>query len=231
VATVTRMFRGIHGAGVRFALLVFVAVGLVVGTAPAVAEAASSVANTATPGGTPALSSRLLSTTEMPAGWQDTFVPTSEIFHGSCFQAARSALKKGWERTGFTNHKASFDEYLATTSKSAKLQSLRHNLATCKKFHYSLGKHTLTGVVKTLPLPTVGTASSAYTVGVVGNVVFTLVDDVVLFQAHTDLGVLVYVAVGQPNPTTVAALARMAAAKAEGQPISAPGTSGTTTTS
>lgn len=230
MATVTGMIRGTQGIGIRFALLVFVVVGLVLGTAPAVAEAGSSVANTATSGGASALSSRLLSGTEMPVGWQKTFVPTSEIFHGSCFQAARSALKKGWERTGFTNHKASFDEYLATTSKSAKWRSLRHNLATCKKFHYSLGKHTLTGVVKTLSIPPVGTASSGYSVGVVGDLLFTLVDDVVLFQAHTDLGALVYVAVGKPSPTTVAALARMAVAKAEGQPVSAPGTSATTTT-
>jgi hypothetical protein len=224
------MFGGTQGAGVRFALLVLMVVGLAVGTVPAVAEAASAVANSATPGGTSALSSRLLSTTEMPAGWTGTFIPTNETFHGSCFQAARSALKKGWERTGFTNHKASFDEYLATTSKSAKWRSLRRNLTTCKKFHYSLGKHTLTGVVKTLQLPPVGTASSAYIVGVVGNAVFTLEDNVVLFQAHTDLGVIVYVGVGNANPTTVAALARMAVAKAEGEPVSAPGTSGTTTT-
>jgi hypothetical protein len=223
------MFRGTRGAGIRFALLGFAVVGLVVGTAPIVTGTASAATNTATPGGTSALSSRLLSTTEMPAGWQKTFVPTSEIFHGSCFQAARSALKKGWERTGFTNHKASFDEYVATTSKGAKWRSLHHNLATCKKFHYKLGKHTLTGVVKTLQLPPVGTASSAYTVGVVGNVIFTLVDDVVLFQAHTDLGVLVFVTVDKPNPATIAALARMAVAKMEGQPVSAPGTPQTTT--
>lgn len=229
MATVARMFRGIQGAGIRFALMVFVLVGLVVGTPAAITEAASVGTAATTRGGTSALASQLLSETEMPAGWKSTFIPTSESFHGSCFQSARSALGKGWERTGFTNHKASFDEYVAGKSKSPRWRSLQNNLATCKKFHYSLGKHTLTGVVKTLQLSTVGTASSAYTVGVVGNVVFTLVEDVVLFQAHTDLGVLVFVTVGVPRPTTVAALARMAAAKLEGQPVSAPATSGTTT--
>jgi len=219
------MFRGARGPGVSTRLVIgaFLVAGVVWGAAPTVASAG-------TPGGTPALATKLLSAAEVPAGWKSTFIPTSEVFHGSCFQAARSALKKGWERTGFTNHKASFDEYLAPASKSAKWRSLSHNLATCKKFHYSLGKHTLTGVVKTLQLPPVGTASSAYTVGVVGNAIFTLVDDVVLFQAHTELGVLTFVTVSKPNPTTVAALARTAVAKAEGQPVSAPAGSGATTT-
>lgn len=198
----------------RIAVAAFVAAALVAGMTPAVAGAVRTRA-------TPPSSGRLLALSDLPAGWSTTFVPPAQVFRGSCLQQARSALEKGWESTGFTDHRATFDEFVTGAAERARWRSLQHNLATCRHFRYQLGKHSLKGTVEALRLPPVGTASSDYTVGVLGNVVFTLVEDVVLFQAKTDLGVLVYIEVGKPDAAAVVTLARTAAAKAEGQPLAA----------
>ncbi len=202
----------------RLAIVMFVLSGIAAGSTPALAASS--------PAATSSLAGQLLTKTELPSGWKSTFLPVTQTFHGSCFEQARSALRKIWASTGFTNHKATFDEFLTESSERGHWQSLSRNLATCRKFKYQLGKHSLTGTVRSLKLPSPSTASSAYVVGVVGNLLFTLVEDVVLFQARTTLGAIVYVQIGKPNPATIAALTKMAVAKAEGQPVSASDSAG-----
>lgn len=204
----------------RFAIAVLVFAGIVAGATPFAGAGQAS----ASP-----LSGYLLVGTELPSGW--TAVTPTQPFHGSCFQQAKSAIKKGWTSASFTDHRASIEEYLTGASDRARWQALLANLSTCRHFHFHGSTGTLVGLVQAAKLPTVGTASSSYSVAIIGNSVFSLVDDVVLFRAQTKLGALVYIGVGKPSSTTVTAFADAAAAKAEGEPVPAINTAGPGTSS
>ncbi len=148
----------------------------------------------ALPAGALTVSSRLLSATELPAGWTQARLSTSGLPEGTCLYVT-SLVPANQEAQFHSKGKGGFTvlaELLATgKAQAARWQQLRSKLATCRGFAYAVGKKTITVKVVPLSFSRIGTSSSAYaakftTKGHAAS------DVVVLFKEDSVDGVLVY---------------------------------------
>ena len=178
----------------------------------------------ALPAGALTVPSRLLSATELPAGWAKVPLSTSGLPAGTCLYitslvpANQEAQFHARGKDGYTV----LAELLATgKAQAARWQQLRSKLATCRGFAYTVGKKTITVKVSPLSFSRIGTSSSAYaakftTRGQAAS------DVLVLFKEGSVDGVLVYGGSHSATLGALRALAVEAAAKAGGQSVSAP---------
>ena len=169
-----------------------------------------------------ALQQRLLSTSDLPAGW--TAVPTSEtntrLLNTACLSNL-PAHPKGltYAVAGFVAGTAipTFGEALAPGPQARTTWNhLNSALRNCRSATLVIAGKKVHSTVRPLPFPSVGSSSSAYAWA------FSLSGvrigfDLVLFDAGGIRGYVVYSDLGPPSLRTVRAFADAAAAKAEGK--------------
>lgn len=102
-------------------------------------------------------------------------------------------------------------------------------LATCKAIAFKTNGKTLHGTIGQMSFAPVGQRSVAYALGLTIDKVHVGLD-LVVFRAANYVGLFAYGDLGTPNVTVATAYAKEAAAKAEGQSVSPPTTTGTSPT-
>jgi pimeloyl-ACP methyl ester carboxylesterase len=192
----------------------------VVGVLMPVAFAALLVSGCGSSGAAAGLRDRLLSTSDLPAGW--SAAPTSttppKVTNTPCL--ARLLTKPtGWtyETAGFVDGTSipNFGEVLASGARVAPTWArFDHALARCRTATLRLGGASVKATVRPLAFPRVGRRSSAYawTFTVSG---IRIGFDLVLFQTGSYGGYLSYADLGSPRTSTVTAFVRAAVAKAK----------------
>jgi len=166
------------------------------------------------------LQSRLLSVTDLPAGWSAVAVSASraKVTDTPCLsQLAKNP--KGWsyQTAGFVEGRSipNLGEVLATGAQVEPVwDRFAGALAGCRSAMLQLGNTRVEATVRPLALPRLGSTSSAYAWA------FTLAGirlgfDLVLFQTGRYDGYLAYADLGQPATATVEAFTRAAVAKAQ----------------
>ena len=162
---------------------------------------------------------RLLSVSDLPAGWSSVPLKTSALKQtsASCLAAVHSSM------TGVTEEEAafvqgssvpSFGEALATGPEAAAHWArLDQAMAGCRSATLTVAGQKTPLTIKPLAFPAVGTASAAYAwTFAVSGIPFSTV--LVSFSAGGYQGYIAYSAIGAPVTSTVAAFADAAAAKA-----------------
>jgi pimeloyl-ACP methyl ester carboxylesterase len=174
-----------------------------------------------------AVTSLLLNTSELPAGW------TTTASQPSTLDLPKSKCLSGFtakSRADVTSASASFaerselpglGEYLATGPAIASdyARGVRA-LAACHSLTFTQDKKMIRATISPVTLATVGSGSEAYSLEfAVGG--FPVVVDIVLFHTTKYLGEVIYSDSVSPQATTVRVFAREAAEKAEGKTVTA----------
>jgi pimeloyl-ACP methyl ester carboxylesterase len=171
---------------------------------------------------TATLQGRLLTTTDLPAGWSAVATsPSTTRLMGTGCLSDLPACPKGlkYATVGFVDGVSipTLGEVLASGPQVGRTwSSLDTALARCRTATLLVAGQKVKSTVRPLSLPRVGSSSTAYAWA------FTLDGlrigfDLVLFHAGGDAGYLVYSDLGSPSRKTVQAFADAAAAKAEGK--------------
>jgi pimeloyl-ACP methyl ester carboxylesterase len=174
------------------------------------------------------VTSRLLTASDLPAGWtvvasqpSTLDLPKSKCLSGLPTKSTAnitSASVSFAERSGLPG----LGEYLATgaTIMSGYARSVRA-LATCHSLTFTQNKKTIQATISPIPLPVVGSASAAYSLrfSVAG---FPIVVDIALFRTSKYLGEVIFSDSVPPQTTALGALARAAAEKANGKIVKVP---------
>jgi hypothetical protein len=174
-----------------------------------------------------AVTSRLLNTSDLPAGW------TVVASQASTLDLPKSKCLSGLtakSRANITSASASFaersglpglGEYLATGPAIASdYASGVRALTTCHSLTFTQDKKTIQASISPIPLPMVGSASAAYSLEFTVSG-FHVVVDIALFHTTKYLGEIIYSDSVPPQATALEVLAREAAEKAEGKTIRA----------
>lgn len=170
-----------------------------------------------------AVASRLLNTSDLPAGWRAVAsqpstldLPKSECLSGLSAKSTATVISASVsfaERSGLPG----LGEYLATgpTIASGYAKGVRA-LATCHSLTFTQDKKTIQATITPVPLPMVGIASAAYSLRftVAG---FPVVVDIALFRTSKYLGEVIFSDSVPPQLTALEALARAAAEKTQGK--------------
>jgi pimeloyl-ACP methyl ester carboxylesterase len=189
----------------------------------AVATLVITLVVTLTGHGQNAVASRLLNTSDLPAGWSSVAsqpstldLPKSKCLSGlpaASTAKVTSASASFAERSGLPG----LGEYLSTgpTITSGYASSVRA-LATCHSLTFTQNKKMIQATISPMHLPVVGSASVAYSLRFsVGG--FPVVVDIALFHTSTYLGEVIFSDSVPPQTTALGALARAAADKADGK--------------
>ncbi|MGB9111533.1 MAG: alpha/beta hydrolase [Acidimicrobiales bacterium] len=172
-------------------------------------------------GSNAALESRLLSVTDLPAGWAVRH--EAAVGSASTGKSCLSILDiktKGWTNasTYFVQGPSvpSLAEYLTTGPRVNQVwKSVIGSLARCTKVSFSLGVLKISGAFGALSFPGVVAPHAAFALDFkISGIPFGL--DLVLFHADNRLGVVEYTDVGSPDVTTVAKFVKAAVAKVTG---------------
>jgi len=177
---------------------------------------------------TTTVKSRTLTISNLPLGWRvDPSATTSFNLRGAkCLAGLDSndGVKAQRITASFIDGSAlpALSDSLVTGPAMASLYGEATTaLAHCTSLTFTVDSKPVKATIKPLSLPTVGSASVAYTFDLsVGDVPIGY--DVVLFRVQSHVGEVVYVGVGTPALTTVEAFANEAAAKAKGSVVSPP---------
>jgi pimeloyl-ACP methyl ester carboxylesterase len=174
-----------------------------------------------------AVTSLLLNTSELPAGWTATTAQSStlDLPKSKCLSGlmakpranVTSASASFTERSGLPG----LGEYLATGPAivSDYANGVRA-LAACHSLTFTQDKKSIRATISPVALATVGSESAAYSLHfTVGG--FPVVVDIVLFHTTKYLGEVIYSDSVSPQATAIAVLARDAAEKAEGKTVTA----------
>jgi hypothetical protein len=174
------------------------------------------------------LRSKLLSLSDLPAGWTVATASSGggSAVSGGCLAGVKKAPKSEEKVTAsFVNGQFPQLNEALLTGRSATVAYNRLNrvLARCKHFTVSSDGQTLTATVGAMSLPTVGDESNAYGVtfsfeGISGGV------DLVLFKVGSIAGVVEYIDTGQPDPNQLQEFVNESVNKVEGKPTITPTT-------
>lgn len=174
-----------------------------------------------------AVTSRLLNTFDLPAGWtvvasqpSTLDLPKSKCLSGLTAKSrahVTSASASFAERSGLPG----LGEYLATGPAIASdyARSVRA-LTACHSLTFTQDKKTIQASIAPIPLPMVGSASAAYSLEFTVSG-FHVVVDIALFHTTKYLGEVIYSDSVPPQATALEVLAREAAEKAEGKAVRA----------
>lgn len=168
-----------------------------------------------------ALESRLLSVTDLPAGWsvRHTAAVGSESTARSCLSSL-GIKAKGWTSASvdFVQGPSvpSLSEFLTTGPRAKQAwESVTRSLARCTTVTLALGPLKVSGTFGTLSFPRIVAPHAAYALDFkVSRIPFRL--DLIRFDADNRLGVVMYTDVGSPDVTTVAKFVNAAIAKVKG---------------
>ncbi len=165
-----------------------------------------------------ALQARLLSSSDLPAGWAAAPSTANHLaVKGTSCLANLPAHPKG-----FTYASASFVEGTAVPTFSETLSQgkaaartwrrLQHDLKSCRTADLVIGGKTYRSTVHPLALPRIGTASAAYTWAfhIAG---IPIGSDLILFRLGSYRGEITYGSLGPPLPRTVMTFAHAAVKK------------------
>jgi hypothetical protein len=181
---------------------------------------------------------RLLTVTELPAGWSvlKASAQSAGLTNNKCLGGLiKTAKHLSTASAAFEDHSLApiLAELLATGHGAvAKYEVAKKDLAACRSLSMKAEGVKLSGRLTPLTFPTVGTASVAYSAALTYSQLPVGLD-LVLFRSGTYLGFVAYATLGTPSVATVQAFANEAVSKAEGNPVSPPvvtTTSSTTTT-
>jgi len=165
------------------------------------------------------LSRRLLSATDLPAGWSAvTAASTAPKTRGACF-ASLPRKPRGWtyQTASFAENGAAlpnFGEVLASgRGVAATWTRLARALTACRAVQVVTHRATIRATIRKLALPRVGTGLSAdaWSFSVAGVQIGV---DLIVFRVGRYGAYLSYSDLGAPNASIVTAFARAAAAKA-----------------
>ncbi len=170
------------------------------------------------PSASGALSARLLSVSDLPAGWSQTPVNNSAVQSSSpCFPST-STSPAGWTHAdvAFVAGSAtpSLSEVLATGPQPGQIwQRLNATLGGCHSATLSVAGSKAAVSIAPLSFPRVGEASAAYAwTFTVAGMPFSV--DLVAFRTGTYVGYIAYSGLGAPAVPTVRAFTDAAVAKA-----------------
>jgi len=163
------------------------------------------------------LKARLLSVSDLPAGWSSVAVKAASAPSASCLAGLpenSSGLTSATASYVQGSAVPSFGEVLATgTQAAARWARLDQTMAACHSATLTVAGQRTALTIKPLAFPRVGTASSAYLwTFTVSGIPFSTV--LVSFSAGDYQGYIVYSGIGAPLTATVDAFADAAAAKA-----------------
>ncbi len=172
------------------------------------------------------LSSRLLNASELPLGWAK--VSTTSASPVPSKSGCLSGLISN-PSAGFTHRSVSFDErsdlpglgeYLATGPAIAShFDASVRSLDACHSLTFKEGTTTFRATISPIAVASVGSGSAAFSLEFeVGRL--PIVVDFVLFHTSKYVGEIIYSNSVPPTLTSVAALAKAAADKAEGKSVS-----------
>ncbi|MGE5289484.1 MAG: alpha/beta fold hydrolase [Micromonosporaceae bacterium] len=165
------------------------------------------------------LQSRLLSVSDLPAGWSAVPVNPNAVQTKAPCLSSLPANPKGWTyaTAAFVEGTAipTFVEVLATGPQvQRRWQSLSWAMARCRTATITVGGTKARATVQPLPFPRVASPSSAYAWAfTTGGIRIGF--DLVLFQAGRYAGYVAYSDLGPPAAATVRAFADAAVAKAK----------------
>lgn len=174
----------------------------------------------------PSVDSRLLSITDMPAGWSVTHHPSKGVTSVACLSGLNKAPHGGQEASAAFSKGGLpvVGEKLATGGQTQKRWfKLIQKLQACRTFSYSTTGKTESGTIGAESFPRVGTISKAFVVTLTVTNVNAGVN-LVFFGVGSYYGLLLYGDVGTPSVTATEAFADEAVAKAEGKPVTPPTT-------
>ncbi len=171
-------------------------------------------------GGSPAstLAGRLLSVADLPAGWSAAPTNSSTVQTSAPCLSNLTANPQGptFASAGFvqgTSIPVLGEALSAGPRAQQRWQSLNQALARCRSATITVAGTKAAVAIAPLPFPRVGSASAAYAwTFTVEGIRFGA--DLILFQAGTYAGYLVYSDLGSPATATVEAFADAAVAKA-----------------
>ena len=165
------------------------------------------------------LQGRLLSVTDLPAGWSAVPANPKSVQTIAPCLSSLPANPKGYTfaRAGFVEGTSipSFGEVLATGPQAQRMwQSLARALARCQTATITIAGEKARATIQPLPFPRVASTTDAYAWAfTIAGVRIGL--DLVLFKAGSFAGYLTYADLGAPAVATVQAFAAAAVVKAE----------------
>jgi pimeloyl-ACP methyl ester carboxylesterase len=174
---------------------------------------------------TTSINARLLSVSDLPAGWTAVSSPTTspDFTKSGCLSglSATSNSSHTSASVSFTERSGlpAIGEYLAHgTSLGAEYSRAVKELDNCHSLTFTQNKYKIRATITRVALATVGNQSSTYalTYSVKG---FALVSTVVFFRTSDYLGEFVYSDSVAPPASTITSLAREVANKAEGKTV------------
>ena len=192
-----------------------------------VVVAAVTLVVTLTGQGQNAVTSRLLNTSDLPAGWIDVASQPSTL---NLPKSKCLSVLTAKSRANVTSASASFaersglpglGEYLVTGPAIASdYASSVRALTACHSLTFTQNKKTIQASISPIPLPKVGSASAAYSLEFTVSGIHVVVD-IALFHTTKYLGEVIYSDSVAPQSTALEVLAREAAEKAEGRNVTA----------
>lgn len=193
----------------------------------AVVVAAVTLVVTLTSQGQNVVTSRLLNTSNLPAGWtvvasqpSTLDLPKSKCLSGLTAKSrsnVTSASVSFAERSGLPG----LGEYLATGPAIASdYASDVRALTACHSLTFIQDKKTIRASISPIPLTMVGSASAAYSLEFTASGLHVVVD-IVLFHSTNFVGEVIYSDSVPPQAKALEVLAREAAEKAEGKTVRA----------
>ncbi len=178
-----------------------------------------------------ALTSRLLSVSNLPSGWTAASPKTTTLdLPGSGCLAGRTAKSAANETTGSVAFYEGSglpllgDSLVSGPTVVSEFAKDVQTLASCRSLTFTQDKKKIHATITPIKLARVGSQSAAYTLdfSVSG---LHVVADIVLFATSRYVGEVVYADTASPQPSAVAAYATLAAQKADGKPVIATATS------
>jgi hypothetical protein len=171
------------------------------------------------------LKAKVLSLSNMPAGWRAENTSGGSDTYTGCLRALHTSPNSSGSVGAFYVNDDSVPavgEVLANGSEALRrYQLLNKVLSSCKKLGGTDAGVHITGTVSAISFPDVGTRSRAYAISLRVRGI-AIGADVITFEVGQYAGELLYEDIGQPSITQVEGFVDEAVAKIEGKPITPP---------
>jgi pimeloyl-ACP methyl ester carboxylesterase len=200
-------------------LVVSVAALLTIGLQPATASAVPSLK----------LKDRLLTVSDLPAGWLSHPAGATRVDFASspCLRGldSRSAAREKHATASFVEQSGlpALVESLAGGESAAEFHKSVDELARCRTLTLTIHAKHVKAAITRIALPVSAAGAQTFSLALTATDVPIGVD-IVLFRAHAIVGEVLYLAVGTPTPVTAQAFANLAISKAEGRALTPPKT-------
>jgi pimeloyl-ACP methyl ester carboxylesterase len=179
------------------------------------------------PSGAATMSSRLMSLSDLPAGWSVNPAPaTSVLSKNQCLVGlgTNDGTKPVEATADFTRNSSLplFHELLSSgRGLETQFKTAVKALTNCRSLTFTESGKKVHGTIVPLSLGNLGATSAAFTLSfTISNI--NIVADLVVFKTHSYVGEVEYADIATPQNATVEALAQDSVMKAEGEAVSTP---------